>query len=515
MENREILQTTNNANNSSILVKNPQKSNNTSQINNISYQSKPLEKQNLNLTNTSFVTQKFKENTSVIAGRLQQENIKSLNNSILNINSFISTNINNKETLVKDSTKDPLKDPNNTTINDIHSNNSQKLGIKRSKSIDKMGFKVISPTNEIILENIQTSSSPSTSELKSNKKIHKNKLGIEFSKHNIVNSDCHSKDEQFANSPKLPQSNKINKSEINTSNSTIKPSFIYHTKNKFSNLPSKTNLSKMNQNKSEKKKNESTNNSIISMKKHEINRQKNTNNSLPISNSHGKLNHESKKESTNEFLTRISSSKKLTTLRKSLKKEPLSKRTLSISSSFNHLSNNKKEELEVKKPRDNLKRGTLKLNFLLEIQSKIKGTPLEENMKILKEFKNRIIHSNHKKSKPVPNKNKDSKDRVTQNLINNLQNIESSEKAFKKVFSNKLKKNIDRFKIEKLKEIYEIVYTCCDNIDELDVITEHGISESIKNNLVSPTCMIMRDTGLEFNFQNFSLVANELMKIFT
>ena len=38
-----------------------------------------------------------------------------------------------------------------------------------------------------------------------------------------------------------------------------------------------------------------------------------------------------------------------------------------------------------------------------------------------------------------------------------------------------------------------------------------GIQLSIKEKLVLPTCQIIKDRNLEFNFQNFYLIANEIM----
>jgi hypothetical protein len=47
-------------------------------------------------------------------------------------------------------------------------------------------------------------------------------------------------------------------------------------------------------------------------------------------------------------------------------------------------------------------------------------------------------------------------------------------------------------------------------MEDLDLIENFGISTYVKNKLILPTCFIIKERELEFNFQNFFLIANEI-----
>ena len=80
----------------------------------------------------------------------------------------------------------------------------------------------------------------------------------------------------------------------------------------------------------------------------------------------------------------------------------------------------------------------------------------------------------------------------------------------KKQFGRKIVENIDKFKLNNLKEIFEIIYNNCTQMEDLDNIENFGISSYGKSKLILPTCFIIKERELEFNFQNFYLISNEI-----
>ena len=94
------------------------------------------------------------------------------------------------------------------------------------------------------------------------------------------------------------------------------------------------------------------------------------------------------------------------------------------------------------------------------------------------------------------------------------ENIKMQQVKEKKMFNNcteKILDNINKFKLNNLKEIFEIIYNNCTNIDDIQNIENYGINSKIKDKLILPTCHIMKERNLEFNFQNFFLISNEII----
>ena len=96
-------------------------------------------------------------------------------------------------------------------------------------------------------------------------------------------------------------------------------------------------------------------------------------------------------------------------------------------------------------------------------------------------------------------------------LIENIKNQQSKENNIVSNCTNKILDNINKYKLNNLKEIFEIIYHNCSNIDDIQNIENYGINLKIKDKLILPTCHIMKERNLEFNFQNFFLISNEII----
>jgi len=96
-------------------------------------------------------------------------------------------------------------------------------------------------------------------------------------------------------------------------------------------------------------------------------------------------------------------------------------------------------------------------------------------------------------------------------LIDNIKHQQYKEKKLLNNCTEKILNNINTFKLNNLKEVFEIIYNNCSNIDDIQNIENYGISSKIKDKLILPTCHIMKERNLEFNFQNFFLISNEII----
>lgn len=90
----------------------------------------------------------------------------------------------------------------------------------------------------------------------------------------------------------------------------------------------------------------------------------------------------------------------------------------------------------------------------------------------------------------------------------------SIEKFYKSSYTTKSMENINKFKLNNLKEIFEVIFTYCDNIDDIYDLDCSEIQENLKEKLIIPCCNKMKQRNLDFNFQNFYLISNEIIENF-
>lgn len=88
-----------------------------------------------------------------------------------------------------------------------------------------------------------------------------------------------------------------------------------------------------------------------------------------------------------------------------------------------------------------------------------------------------------------------------------IYDIKQNRQRASKIFKEKFSENIDKFKLNNLKELFEVVNGSCEKSME-------DVPEHIKDRLLMPTCQIIKNRDLEFNFQNFYLIASEILKNF-
>ena len=96
------------------------------------------------------------------------------------------------------------------------------------------------------------------------------------------------------------------------------------------------------------------------------------------------------------------------------------------------------------------------------------------------------------------------------NLIDLIESEQSKEDLLKKVSSEKLSENLTKFKLENLKEIYNILNRNHESIESGNF--EHiDLPNHVIEKLVQPVCYIMKSREIEFNFQNFFLISDEII----
>lgn len=191
-----------------------------------------------------------------------------------------------------------------------------------------------------------------------------------------------------------------------------------------------------------------------------------------------------KHESREEFLNRLTNSKKMKNLSLNLKKRKFS--------------------IDIKSNQTKSKNCTRR-SFSSKSYNVNRFTTTEETE--TKSYNN--VHT-------VVTNDKDDSNRIrevkqSKELIENIKHQQYKEKILLNNCTEKILSNINSFKLNNLKEVFEIIYNNCSNIDEIQNIENYGISSKIKDKLILPTCHIMKERNLEFNFQNFFLISNEII----
>ena len=101
--------------------------------------------------------------------------------------------------------------------------------------------------------------------------------------------------------------------------------------------------------------------------------------------------------------------------------------------------------------------------------------------------------------------------KTEQNMIKKLENIEKEKKFKEELYKKTVNSNIENYKLNEIKTLYKILY---ENNINFDILYKKGIPKHIINKVVKPTCYMINDKQLEFNFQNFYLICNELLEKF-
>jgi hypothetical protein len=99
-------------------------------------------------------------------------------------------------------------------------------------------------------------------------------------------------------------------------------------------------------------------------------------------------------------------------------------------------------------------------------------------------------------------------------LKNEINNLKLTQVKAKNIFREKFSRNIDKFKLNNIKDLYETICNNCSEASDLDNLEQFGISTHIKERLIIPTFKIITNRNLEFNFHNFYTISNEILNKF-
>lgn len=121
-------------------------------------------------------------------------------------------------------------------------------------------------------------------------------------------------------------------------------------------------------------------------------------------------------------------------------------------------------------------------------------------------IKNKSISDKSLKSKYENKKIREIKQE--ENLIRKIDDINQNKYKRDRLIKSKFNKNLERLKMIKLKEIYEII-SC--NINEIHRLKEFGISDFIVENIVFPFFELINERNLSFNFVNFQSFAYQTL----
>ena len=94
-------------------------------------------------------------------------------------------------------------------------------------------------------------------------------------------------------------------------------------------------------------------------------------------------------------------------------------------------------------------------------------------------------------------------------MIKKLEDLEKEKKFKEELYKKTVNSNIENYKLNEIKTLYKILY---ENNINFDILYKKGIPKHIINKVVKPTCYMINDKQLEFNFQNFYLICNEFLE---
>ncbi len=208
-----------------------------------------------------------------------------------------------------------------------------------------------------------------------------------------------------------------------------------------------------------------------------------------------KINTQTSKENSKDFINRLVNSKKIMDSKPKLNKS---------ASTFEHSSELRYQLMPIHKSISRNKTGlTNKLKHISKEGNYDNSTNLlsTTDQHSLQSNRKYLNNSTHDKS-------------LKDQLEKSYGERRSIEMFYKSNFTMKSSENINKFKLNNLKEIFEVVFTYCDNIDDIYDLDCSEIHENLKEKLIIPCCNKMKQRNLDFNFQNFYLISNEIIKNF-
>ncbi len=160
-----------------------------------------------------------------------------------------------------------------------------------------------------------------------------------------------------------------------------------------------------------------------------------------------------------------------------------------------------------------------KEEFFTRLSSEKKSRSLLNNiLKISQNIKEDSIVNRKQSTRPKIPKYLDeerlnSKSNLSKELSENISRKESFDRNVIESNNRNINESIKKFRLNKLKEIFEIIYKNVENIEEIDTLYKLEIPSKLIDHLIKPTCYIMQSKNLEFNFQNFYEIADEILQL--
>jgi hypothetical protein len=140
------------------------------------------------------------------------------------------------------------------------------------------------------------------------------------------------------------------------------------------------------------------------------------------------------------------------------------------------------------------------------------NTKNENNLNKNKE-KNSLYYIDSEGNRRVRTKITIREQKFENDIYNTLNQLSNENSKLKKSINKKIKENFGKFKLNSLKEIFEVIYSKCNSVEDIQNLGKLGISDNMKDNVILPTLHVIQERSLEFNFQNFYLIANEIISI--
>lgn len=98
-------------------------------------------------------------------------------------------------------------------------------------------------------------------------------------------------------------------------------------------------------------------------------------------------------------------------------------------------------------------------------------------------------------------------------IYSTIDELNNQSDKLKKSLNRKIKENMGKYKLNNLKEVFEVIFSKCNTIQDIQNLGKYGISNSMKDNVILPCLHLIQERNLEFNFQNFYLIANEIINL--
>ena len=101
-----------------------------------------------------------------------------------------------------------------------------------------------------------------------------------------------------------------------------------------------------------------------------------------------------------------------------------------------------------------------------------------------------------------------------ENSYKNIQQVQSDRKRSVKYYQQNVNSNIERYKLNQIKDIYDLLFKDGNDNINFEHLYKENVPKHIIDKVVKPACYMINDRNLEFTFQNFYLIAGELLNKF-